>query len=203
MVERFIGGDENARKLIDENVPLRLNNNGAFRTRHLKLATGRSHVMGELWEAERQLKIQYSLAFGISEAGTIELHVFIVIAVECDLGVHADIRSGLMCYGMSCVDTDTIKIPFTHRLSGRDLQFKNIGRYLGQGDDPIGECFSRRFLRTETVMQSIPEDSIAFFLIGAREGKWEGQSERLAATRYRLNQSCRCDAFIAWSRSSS
>ena len=198
MIERLIGGDENARKLIDENFTLRLNNNGAFRAGHLKLAAGRLNVMGELWEAGRQPKIHYSMTFGISEAGTIELHVLVVVALESYLCVDTNIRNRLPCYGMSCLDADAITISFAHRLSGRDQQFKNIGCHLRHGDDSVGESFSRRFLRTEPVVQSVPKYAMAFFLVPAGEGKWEGQSERLAATRYRLNLSCRGDGFIAW-----
>ena len=46
-------------------------------------------------------------------------------------------------------------------------------------------------------MQSVPQYSITFSLIGAREGKWQRQSECLAAAIYRLNLSCRGYAFIA------
>src|SRR5688572_33505732 len=79
----------------------------------------------------------------------------------------------MMRYGVSCLGADSISISFAHNLGRRDSQFKNIRRHFGQGDDPIGECFSRRFLRAEPVMQSIQKNSITFSLGGAWEGKWQ------------------------------
>src|SRR6185369_11157790 len=105
LIERFVGGDENARKLINENVSFRLNKNCTFSTSYLKLTTGRSRVMGKRWKAARQLKIEYSQTFGISHIGTIELEA-LVVSLECDLGVDANIRNRMLCYGMNCLNVD-------------------------------------------------------------------------------------------------
>ena len=53
LIERLVGVDENARKLIDEKVAFRLNDNCAFCAGHLKLTAGRATVMRELWKAGR------------------------------------------------------------------------------------------------------------------------------------------------------
>src|ERR1051325_8512876 len=102
-----------------------------------------------------------------------------------------------MCYGVSCLDAGLIAISFARHLSGRDSQLKNIRRHFRQRDDPIGECFSGRFLRTEPVMKSIPKYAIRFSVAGVRECVWQRQSERLIAASYRLNLGCPGYAVIA------
>ena len=58
LIERLVGVDENARKLIYENVAFRLNDNRAFCAGYVKFTAAGPSVMRELWKAAWYLKIQ-------------------------------------------------------------------------------------------------------------------------------------------------